>query len=279
MVPTITIRANGTIFNGEYWLPSGGFDGENAPVIVEPCKLTLDRFGVALLFNKDAMTTFVEDEKKLREGKYGWLDHLVNFIIYKSRVNYRLCCNYFADDVTSFEACNEVDRVLAFNLERSTGEQGIKKVGERHVGLGSEPYRLEIPRAEIDGFDELIETSLAVAIAYFLIASENPKYFLVEYYKCVEVIKQVFGEEGEMFAALQPHGFDKTMYKTLTQDANKHREPIAFGRHAPKAGERIIGIDLRALHNPTMQRDLLIKSSQICRACIDAYVSYLRTRS
>jgi hypothetical protein len=278
MLPTITIQANGVIFNAEYAFPSGGFDGENAPAIVEPCKLTLDRLGVALLFNKDALTMFVEDEKKLREGKYGWLDHLLNFIIYKSRVNYRLYSNCFADDVTSFEACNEVDRALAFNLERLTRKQGIQIVGERYVNLGIDPFRLEIPRAEFDGFDKLIETSLAVAITYFLIASENPKYFLVEYYKCLEVIKKAFGGERKMFTALQPHGFKKTMYKTLTGDANSHREPISFGRHAPKAGERIIGVDLRALHTPTMQRDLFIKSSRICRACIDAYVSYLRAR-
>ena len=37
---------------------------------------------------------FVEDEKGLLDGtKYGWLGHLKNFIIYKSRVNYNSDCN------------------------------------------------------------------------------------------------------------------------------------------------------------------------------------------
>ena len=57
-----------------------------------------------------------------------------------------------------------------------------------------------------------------------------------------------------MLDALAPHGFNKEMYKTLTKDANNHRMPIAFGRHAPKKGANVIGIDLRALHTPTMQR-------------------------
>ncbi len=149
MLPTVTIRANGTIFNGEYCLPSSGLGEENPPAIVEPCKLTLDRLGIALLFNKNAMTTFVEGDKEIREGKYGWLDHLVNFIVYRSRVNYNVFSCSSEDDVAFFEACKEVDRALAFNLERFTGVQGIKKVGERYVNLGSESYLLEIPRAEL----------------------------------------------------------------------------------------------------------------------------------
>src|SRR6516164_4650200 len=101
MFPTVTIQAAGTIFNGEYFLPSTGLSDSDHPLIVETCKLTLDRLGVAVLFDRDTITTFVEDEKELREGRYGWLDHLVNFIIYKSRVSYRLYCNWFTDNVTS----------------------------------------------------------------------------------------------------------------------------------------------------------------------------------
>src|SRR5438132_14024525 len=109
MHPTVTIRASGTIFNGEYDLPtSSGFsvgpggamsswDESANRVIVEPCKLTLDGLGVAVLFGKNTLTTFVEDEKGLLDGtKYGWLGHLKNFIIYKSRVNYNSDCNWFA---------------------------------------------------------------------------------------------------------------------------------------------------------------------------------------
>ena len=197
MLPTVTIRANATIFNGEFCLSGDGFIDPDNRLIVETCKLTLDRLGVALLFRKNAITTFVADEQRLREGRYGWLDHLVNFIIYKSRVNYCVYCNWFADDASSFDTCSEVHRVVTFKLERLTGEQGIKKVGDRFVCLGSEPYRLEIERAEFDNFDKLIDRSLAVAITYFLVASENPQYFLVEYYKCLEVIKHEFGSEAK----------------------------------------------------------------------------------
>jgi hypothetical protein len=279
MLPTITIRANATIFNGEYCFPTNGIADSDCRPIIETCKLTLQRLGVAVLFAKNAMTIFVEDEQRLREGKYRWLDHLVNFIVYRSRVDYRGYCNYVADEARDFDNCTEVIRVLTFNLERLNWEQGIKKVGERYVALGSEPCRLEIERAEFDEFHKLIDTTLAVAIAYFLVASENPQYFLVEYYKCFEVIKQELGGESAMFDALRPHGFSKKMFKTLTGDANAQRMPIAFGRHTPKKGANIIGIDLRSLHSPTFQRELFDKSTSLCRAGIDAYVSYLLTRA
>lgn len=277
MLPTVTIRAKGTIFNGEFCLSDDDSIDPDNNLIVETCKLTMDRLGVALLFRKNAITTFVDDEQALREGRFGWLDHLVNFIIYRSRVNYCLYCNWLADDASSFDTCSEVDSVVTFNLERLTGEQRIKWVGDQPVCLGSRPHKLEVERAEFDTFHKVIDRSLAVAITYFLIASENPLYFLVEYYKCLEVIKHEFGSESKMLGALAPHGFTKEMFKALTRDANNHRMPIAFGRHAPKMGA--IGIDLRALRTPTMQRALFVESTQRCRACIDAYTCYLRQRA
>ena len=260
MHPTVTIRAGGTIFNGEYELPTfSGFsvgprgatsnwDESANRVIVEPCKLTLDGLGVALLFGKNTLTTFVEDEKALLEGaKYGWLQHLTNFIIYKSRVNYNLYYNRFAEEEASFGTCPEVDRAITFNLYQLTGEQGIRKVGDKYVALGLKPYGLAIDRAIFDTFHKLLDRSLARAIAYFLVACENPMYFLVEYYKCMEVIKQELGRKNAqtaMLKALAPHGFSKKLFKTLTDYANANRLPVAFGRHPPKRDANAIGIDL-----------------------------------
>jgi hypothetical protein len=279
MLPTVTIRANETIFDAEYCLPASRFvDSDRLPVVAT-CKLTLDRLGVAVLFGGNAITPFVEHETRLRERKYGWLDHLVNFIIYKSRVYYRGYCNWFAEEVSSFDTCSEVDRVITFNLERMAWK-GIRKVGDRFVCLDSEPCRLEVERNEFDRFHKLIDRSLALAITYFLIACDNPRYFLVEYYKCVEVIKKEFGAATAMTRALRPHGFSNDMFKKLTKNANDDRMPITFGRHAPKKDADVFDVDLRTLQHPkTMQRELFIESTRLCRACIDAYVSYLGTRA
>jgi hypothetical protein len=92
----------------------------------------------------------------------------------------------------------------------------------------------------------------------------------------LEVIKRAFGGETAMVRALELHGFTAAMAKTLTRMANNHREPISFGRHAPPLDGHVIGIDLRALYKPTMQRELFDKSTTLCRACIDAYIAHLR---
>jgi hypothetical protein len=68
MVPTVTIRASDTIFNGEYCLPTSRFIDSDKIPIVETCKLTLDRLGVAVLLGENAITLFVDNEAKLRDG-------------------------------------------------------------------------------------------------------------------------------------------------------------------------------------------------------------------
>jgi hypothetical protein len=86
MIPTVTIRASATILNGECYFPVRGFveSGEPEDVqIVETCKLTLDHLGAAVLFKGSGITLFIENEAKLRAGQYGWLDHFVNYLIYK----------------------------------------------------------------------------------------------------------------------------------------------------------------------------------------------------
>ncbi len=225
-----------------------------------------------------AITLFVEDEAKHREGKYGWLNHLVNFIVYQSRVRYNEYCNWLEDEEESFRACEEAGATVVFNLERR-GPGGIKKIGDVWVSMGTEPCRLEVERALFDDFHKLIDRSLAIAITYFLLGCENPRYFLVEYYKSVEVLSNEFGEEAKMLAALSPYGLSKQMFKTLTRHANNALKPISFGRHAPNKNAYVLDLDIRSLMHPeTIQHELFAESTKICRAAIDAYVTYLRAR-
>ncbi len=287
MYPTVTIIARTTIFNGEYELPveeryiSDGTSSNNWEnrMVVEPCKVTMDKLRAAVLFAKNSITPFVEDEKALREGKYDWLNHLENFIIYKSRVKYHGYMNQFSPEVASFDACPEVDRAVTFNVFRLTGEQGIKRLEDNtRVALGMEPYRLEVDRTFFDEFDKLIDRSLEMSLIHFLDASENPKYFLHEYYKCMEGIENSFGGEKPMLNALQPYGFTNKMLNELNRTANNPRQPLSFARHATAPGANVIGITDRALYSESWQRQLFIDATKICRAGIDAYVSYLLAR-
>jgi hypothetical protein len=283
--PAVTIGAIGGILDPVYCLPrtvgisvsrEGGierWDDMNDRVIVDPSKLTLDALGVAVLFGKRDITVFIKDS--VREENREWLNHLVNFITYKSRVNYQIYAIPAHTAGAAFNECPEVGSVIGFNIERLTQEKGIKQAGQKYVALGVEPCRLEVPRSLFDKFDKLIDPTLAVAIVYFLLAAENPLYFLVEYYKCYEVVRREFGGEKDMAEALTPYGFTHRMGKDLTQMANNHREPISFGRHAPGPASRVMDIDLRALYNRTVQRDLFDQATRLCRVCVDAYIEHL----
>lgn len=284
MYPTVTIVAQTTIFNGEYELPvehqisSDGISSNNweSRMIVEPCKVTMDKLHAAILFAKNSITPFAEDEKALREGKYAWLNHLTNFIIYKSRVKYHVYMNQFAPEVVSFDFCPEVDQAIKFNVFRLTGEQGIKRLEDgTFVALGIEPCRLEVDRTFFDRFDKLIDDSLEMSLIHFLDASENPKYFLHEYYKCIEGVEKNFGGEKRMLNALQPHGFTKKMLNELNHTANNPQQPTSFARHATAPRQKVIGITDRALYSKSWQRQLFIDTTNICRAGIDAYISFL----
>lgn len=287
--PSVRIGASGGILDPEYCLTrtvsisssrEGGvtsWDDMNDRVIVKPCKLTLGSLGVAVLFGKHNITTFIED--RVREEECDWLDHLVNFIIYKSRVNYRIYSFPARDAAATFEASPEAGGVITFNVERLKQEQGIRHDGHKYVAMGVESYRLEVERSLFDRFDKLIDTTLAAAITYFLIAAENPLYFLVEYYKCYEVIKRTLGGEKELVKALTLHGFTDRMGSDLTRMANNNREPLSFGRHAPDVRGRVIGVNLRDLYNPTVQRELFDQATGLCRACIDAFILHLLDRN
>ncbi|HEV3448255.1 MAG TPA: hypothetical protein VG099_26685 [Gemmataceae bacterium] len=175
--------------------------------------------------------------------------------------------------------CGGTSSGTKFGSTTCAGEQGIKRLEDNtFVALGMEPYRLEIDRTFFDGFDKLIDRSLEMSLIHFLDASENPKYFLHEYYKCMEGIENSFGGETPMLNALQPYGFTKKMLNELNRTANNPRQPLSFARHATAPGANVIGITDRALYSESWQRQLFIDATKICRAGIDAYVSYLLAR-
>ena len=74
-------------------LPTGCGVSEKV-AIVKPCKLTLPNLGAAIVFDDDAITLFADDAKMLKNGYL--FDHMVNFLMYQSRVNYGGYCSRFA---------------------------------------------------------------------------------------------------------------------------------------------------------------------------------------
>ena len=273
MYPTVTIKAERTICDLECMLPTGSGVPEKVAVVT-PCKLTLPHLGAGLVFNGDAITLFADEAKRAKNGYL--LDHLVNFLIYGSRVNYCVYCNWLAD--TSLEGKEEVERTIVFNLERDMSAQtgtckGIRDVGGRFVCLDIEAFRLEVDREPFDLFRDMMDMHLAYAIAFFLAGCANPTYFFVEFYKSTESIRRAFHDEQSMLNSLAAYGLVRGRYKAFTRAANDTMQPIAFGRHAPK-GKSVFGIDIRSLSHPkTIQGRLFREAMQTNRACIDAYIA------
>lgn len=168
MQPRVTIKAERTICDFECMLPTGSGVSEKVAV-VKPCKLTLPRLGTAIVFNCDSITLFADDAKMAKNGYL--FDHLVNFLIYTSRVDYRGYCNWLADK--TLDAKEEVGRTIVFNLERDVSAhngipKGIGNVGGRRVLLDIASFQLEVDREPFDLFHEMMDMHLAYAIAFFL---------------------------------------------------------------------------------------------------------------
>ena len=210
----------------------------------------MPRLGAAIVFNGDSITLFADDAKMAKKGYL--LDHLVNFLIYTSRVDYRGYCNWFADE--TLQSMEEVGPTIVFNLERNVSAQngtskGIGNVAGRRVLLDIAAFHLEVDRERFDLFHEMMVMHLAYAIAFFLAGCANPTYFFVEFYKSTESIRHAFRNEDTMLNALGPYGLARKPYNDFKKAANDTMQPIAFGRHAPK-GKNVFGIDIRSLSHP-----------------------------
>jgi hypothetical protein len=274
MHPTVTIKADRTICDLECMLPTGSGVPQKVAV-VKPCKLTLPNLGAAIVFDGDQITLFAEDEK-IAQNAY-LLDHLINLLIYSSRVDYRSYANWLTEK--TLDGKDEVGRAIVFNLERNAAardgiSKGIRKVAGRFVCLDIEACPLEVERETFDLFHDIVDMHLAYAIAFFLAGCANPTYFFVEFYKATESIRHAFRNEKAMLNALVPCGLARKAYNAFKEAANDTMQPIAFGRHAPNR-ESVFGIDVRSLAHPeTIQGRLFREAMQITRACVDAYIAF-----
>jgi hypothetical protein len=109
-----------------------------------------------------------------------------------------------------------------------------------------------------------------------LIGCDNPRYFLIEFYKAVEVVTKVFGGEDEFLKSLKPYGVAKSKFKKFGKVCNDMRlAPLNIGRHAPMPGAPLYSVDLRNLLVDPRSRDACESSTVFCRHVIDAYIAFL----
>lgn len=275
--PTIEISANSTITNLSFQFPfdrmiSSTFESKDKPeksIIVEPCKITFPKLGLCLLFN-DTKVCFFSSEN--RGGVFGMLDY---FLQYKTYMNYNLYSFPSSDSVEILNIAPEVSEV-SFHLDKLVKKEITdgKIKGFYH---DTEDCVLTVEKQSIDDFLLVLNQSLCYAICYYLIGCVNAQYFLIEYYKCVEVIANFFGNQMALREKLEPHGFVFSDYEKLKKYANDEQKPLSIGRHAPQKDVELIRVDVKRLFDHPQSKEIFHISSNACRNMIDAFVQYLRS--
>jgi hypothetical protein len=101
---------------------------------------------------------------------------------------------------------------------------------------------------------------LNLAIVYYLLGCDQPQYFLIEYYKVLEVIENVFGGERNAIDALAPYGVVSAAFKAIKRYADDQQHPFNIGRHAPKKGVDLRYIDIRKLLEQPASREVFLIS-------------------
>lgn len=271
--PPLSIGATGVILNPWYYrtvIIGSSLDADSTQAPITPtCSVDLSSQGVELFFVRDQLMFFFTGAPTAR--------FLVNplryFISYKSFINYNLIG--VASERPTATALN-ASEALPFALEAIVEVDRPGPNGEQIIYHDTQPATLSLPVASIHEFLRVLNPTLYYAIAFYLTGCENHRYFLVEFYKAVEAIKNAFGSEDQLLRELEAHGVTRTDYKAFGKAANDMRlAPLDIGRHAPVPGAPVYTIDLRNILVEPRSRSAFESSTRLCRQVIDGYIGYL----
>lgn len=196
-------------------------------------------------------------------------------MMFKSYMDYKVWLAPESEATDLVNNAPETDKV-SFNLGRIVADRVEGETWEEWLSHGLEPFMLELERKAIEDFLKFSNYELEVAIYYYLNGCERQEYFLIEYYKCLETIRNYFGNKKEMGKKLRPYGLSLKAYDRLKRCANDELRPLDIGRHAPKKGARLTYMDVRRLLTEPKSREILEDSSRTCRGMIDAFLSYVK---
>ena len=271
----ISISGTTTILNPWHRLPAhvisvpGVKRDDNYVEITSPTRLELKSRALSILFRRNEVIFAAAGDS--REPLY-LVNPILYFLIYKTFVNYNAVGYPRNMDETSYQPAD----CVRFNIERIVRVEN--KTGFHHAA--GRPEVIELTLHELIRYTEVLNPALYYALAFYLIGCENPRYFLVEFYKAFEVIKNAFGGEHSLLKALEPYGVNRRSLKEFGQWCNDVRKaPLDIGRHAPVPGAPLWSIDLRNLLIEPRSREVFESSTLFCRQVIDAYIEYLSRQS
>jgi hypothetical protein len=275
--PQVVWKAGGAIADSE--IESDGLLASTDPtvglrgpkVVCSPTRIDLFDGRYVLLLRDDELVLFLAPEDIDSFPYYA----LLYYLCYHSRVNYNIIHPplgvQFPENLEPAEAIifSMRKRVLVEREDTIFGQTG------KFQHYESEPFSIRMSKSDIERHLKRATNELHLAISYFLIGCENLRYFLVEFYKAIEIIKLSFGSEIKLLKALKPHGLNSNDYKALKRYANDQHQPLDIGRHAPVPGTRLRHIDIRRLLTEPLSKDVWTNSVRITRLVIDTYSAYL----
>jgi hypothetical protein len=141
----------------------------------------------------------------------------------------------------------------------------------------TKPHAITIPKLELEDLLRVCTRELYLSIAYYLVGCENVRYFLIEFFKSLEVIENAFGGEARAISALTQYGVVPSEFKRLKRYASDQQHPFDVGRHAPQGSDLRV-IDVRRLLEEPLSRQVFQDSANAARQAIDAYFAFLRAR-
>jgi hypothetical protein len=239
-------------------LPPKEEDNANKSNITERTKMTIGEI------------TIMFDDNKVSVRKYGdgqWDDRpLVYYLIYKTYLYY----NCLMPENESTEITPEVERVT-FKLHRYIADPVV----DNGKTIYTEPCEIILSKREIADYLKVLDDTVLLAIVYYIRGCITHQYFLIEFYKCSEVIKNKFKSEKKMKKMLQPHGFREVFYKEAKKLANDQRKPLDVGRHAPLGEVSVQNIDTKWLFSDSIGRRAFETGERACRNTIDSYLQFL----
>ena len=112
----------------------------------------------------------------------------------------------------------KIQRIFHVETERPEGEKIIR--GFYHE---RREECLEIAVRDLIQYLNILNPTLYYATAFYLIGCENPRYFLVEFYKAIESVRHAFDSESDFLQLLGPYGVTKRNYKEFRGRCNDMR--------------------------------------------------------
>jgi hypothetical protein len=227
------------------------------------------------LMNGDLTLIFDDNKVCFREpDRWGiYVQAVVYYLAYRTFLNYN--CLMFEEE--SPQNTPEADEVV-FKLYRYVTKH-VERNGEKIPYMDTEPCEIVLNKKDIENYLKILDQTVWYAICYYLLGCQTQRYFLVEFYKCLEVIKNHFVKEKKMTEVLKPHGFLEDVYKQVKKLANDRMKPLSIARHAPPKGIPVQNIDTKWFFNDPMGRKVFDAGEKACRNIVEAYIKFRNTEN